>query len=304
MKRLIKVRHHQLEVLPILTAVYQPDGLATLDFEDLLPFEIDDEYITADSYGQQPSSIPSITAGFNANCRIFWAAVSDATNHVISPQQYRATLPLDLQLSSLQIRLQSTKQALDTAHPKLTQWSIASPPTPNTAPEDELREGQWESMRANTHISHLWLQSMLFEHIVALTERIQQAPSPAGGMAALTSRTLWNSREDICRSLLLVLYNLNASNLEPNGNVLVHKVRTVATTLLDCPFELQGDVARRANGYIAEFAGVLAGIDRSDDNAGAGERYWSEVDGLGRRALREFAGSISDAGSLGGGIMS
>ena len=130
----------------------------------------------------------------------------------------RAVQPA-LQLEYLQDRLQALRYMLDDAPAHLRQWAPTSFEGVRGVSDagQESRSiivAQMESMRANIHVTHLWLQSMVLDQIDALrsAEPSISAPDP---------KTLWSEREDICRQLLHVLHSLSDAHLEPNGYHLV-----------------------------------------------------------------------------------
>lgn len=52
----------------------------------------------------------------------------------------------------------------------------------------------------------------------------------------------------------------------------------MAVTLLACPFEAQDERGRRAEGYLREFTGVLAGLDHSDTINTLSAQSWVDID--------------------------
>lgn len=193
-------------------ATYKSADFYGLSAEAFLPVEVDDEHITTNCICPQPSDVSSITIGFNVNCRIYWDSVVPPS---VIPGLTICTSEAEKKLLSLKARLQRVKYALeDDGHPKLGQWSVA-----RRGDDSDVLESQWESMRANVHIGHLWLQSVLFENIVNLTPSMSANQSHFNVL--VHSQMLWNEREDICRRLLNILYNISQVNMEPNGTALV-----------------------------------------------------------------------------------
>lgn len=57
-----------------------------------------------------------------------------------------------------------------------------------------------------------------------------------------------------------------------------YKVRDVGVALLNCPFDAQQPSARRAAGYIQEFAQVLSRLDRSEMLNMSSLKSWVDTD--------------------------
>lgn len=265
------------------------------------PVEVNDENILPDKILPQAENCTSLTAGLNVLVRLYhialetrqlsqsFAECKDQGSFSQSDQQH-----LDL----LKTSFYKQKHALDVVPEEFKDWDVQK----KEHVSDPLAARQFEIMRANIRVTHLWLQSLVFEDIVSLSTDPAKSRS-FGSMADL--ETLWGERESICRELLLVLYNISHANLEPNGASLVscalfrsfksplshpslfrqvHKIRVVAATLIDCPFEMQGSIARQAYSYIKAFASVLASLD---GNVAVWES-WSSLDRHERRPVSEF----------------
>ena len=150
--------------------------LRNINLEDLIPVDIDDEQIFENEIG--PAQSFPLTTGFNIHSRVFWASLGHSERED-SPADARS-------------RLHSLKYMLDTIPRELRQWPSLSHSTKQIA-----------SIRANLHVTHLWLQSILLDQLEG--EQVQ-----------------WAEREDISRQLLHVLHNIPHESLEPNG---LHLVR-------------------------------------------------------------------------------
>ncbi|GJC92017.1 quinate utilization pathway activator [Colletotrichum higginsianum] len=153
---------------------------------------------------------------------------------------------------------------------------------------EEMRtvmRGQAEVMRANIHVTHLWLQSLLLEKVeVVIQESALGNPSSGVGAAAAAEevsealRENWAEREDICRQMLHLLHSIPYVYLEPNGLYLTYKVRDVAVTLLNCPFQPHERPARRAVEYMRDFTRALSRLDRSETVNTNSLKSWVDVD--------------------------
>lgn len=80
--------------------------------------------------------------------------------------------------------------------------------------------GQHEIMRANIHVTHLWLQSLLLEQVDAVVQE-NVVNDPSAGDVSASLRANWAEREDICRQMLHLLHSIPHAYLEPNGLYLV-----------------------------------------------------------------------------------
>ncbi|PVH81573.1 hypothetical protein DL98DRAFT_170393 [Cadophora sp. DSE1049] len=263
--------HSQLQNLRKERLTYLDETtMSTINLQELMPIEVDDEMIHEDFVQPQPEQYLSLTTGFNVASRIFWASLLplDSPGSPGAKEQYcncvRSKKP-NLQFTHLQERLYDLKYMLDGLPPQLRQWATVRDEEELDGLDIQQRRvlhSQYESMRANIHVSHLWLQSIVADQIDALRDRepngIQVDP------VATTARNCWPEREDTCRQLLHILHGIPEIHLEPNGHHLTYKVRDVAVTLLACPFDSQHEVARRAFGYLREFTDILSRLDGSE----------------------------------------
>ncbi|KAL1890752.1 hypothetical protein Sste5346_008077 [Sporothrix stenoceras] len=183
-------------------------------------------------------------------------------------------------LELLKAGFEKQKHALDDVPKEFDEWTIGGG-TQGQRDTDPVVARQFEIMRANIRVTHLWLQSLIFEDIVSLSTEGEQEPSS-------NLRNLWDDRENICRQLLHVLYNISHDNLAPNGSSLVHKIRVVAATLVDCPFEFQGSIGRQAYSYIQAFASLLSTLDGANDTAHS-LNVWTNLDQYKRCAVPDFS---------------
>jgi hypothetical protein len=193
--------------------------------EELMPIEVDDEYIFEDKVLPQPSGHLSLTYGLNALSRIFWIAYM----HVEAPASNDVTyLGTDAPSAAtrdqllLKARVQKLKYSVDLLDPVYSQWNnVEDDPTKKTSSKEDLIRRNVESMRANIHVTHLWLQSVL-------NEKIESLIAMSNG-AASSLEIRWNEKEDICRQLLHILCNVSLLNLEPNGNNLVSRDKLLSS---------------------------------------------------------------------------
>lgn len=269
--------------------------LHELDLESLLPMPHDDDQISDTTYGSPPSpSTPSLAEGFNWRSRLFWAGVKSINQDRQSRRDSmhchctrRKDLPVYLDF--LHARLRELNYLLDGAPWYLRQWATKPDPSRDRAQKSDISSLQMEVIRTDIHVSHVWLQSILMDHIESY-HPIQAPPQslplpsalspPTPDTAAamqLSAKIDWAQREDLCRQLLQVLYMAPDLSLEALGVVLVHKVRDVAVSLLNCPYDETGTTASaattsavtsgpatRAKAYLADFSRKLNELDMTE----------------------------------------
>lgn len=236
--------------------------------ETLLPLDLDDEYITPNTLYQQPSSEAPIISGFTGLIHIFLCLIDLPEEAVgrprINSSNTAGTQPSDRYTNRPEYRVlkrmfDRVRYVLDDISPQMTLWSAAAEADSSTQNSDDTRLDQLESMRANLQVTRLWVRSLIFERLLAIYHTFS---TPIGNEVQVHERSHWAEREDICEQLLAVLYNIKQKNLEPNGITLTYKIRQVAATLLDCPFEEHTSISRRARLYIERFMELLTLLDK------------------------------------------
>jgi hypothetical protein len=203
--------------------------LAYLDLEQLMPLEVDDEYIDDHKVLAQPAGAISVVVGFNTASRVFWTALQSPTSEPGDCYCERSRSSL-AQYHHLQSRLGELRYMLDSLPPQLRQWqSPADDPTLyGTDPEQsKLLAAQFATTRANIHVTHLWLQSILSDQMDAIL--LNPSVCEKLGPSVPEHQARWIEREHICRQLLHVLWNIPDVFLEPNGHHLVSLARTPGT---------------------------------------------------------------------------
>ncbi|CAI6340139.1 unnamed protein product [Periconia digitata] len=141
-----------------------------------------------------------------------------------------------------------------------------SPPTDSEMPPDLSH--QFDIVRANVHITSLYLQSCIIEACSdAFTSpqasTIVSSPGDeAGSSPKCTPRTqLWIFRKSLAKELLEVLNFCSSRTLEANGSSMIVKIREIASTLLDSDLEATSDQEAESRQYVSQFAEILAGLD-------------------------------------------
>lgn len=177
---------------------------------------------------------------------------------------------------------------LDEVPSHFSQWAPGQDGARSCEDSDaHVQKVQLEVMRANIHVTHLWLQSIILDQIEALQRSDAAASTPVPD-----SMVSWTEREDICRPLLHVLHSVSDTSLEPNGHHLVsafetsetrerwryhktspfrliradlflscflqtYETRDVAVSLLTCPFDQQDKVSVRASQHLRQFTATF-----------------------------------------------
>jgi hypothetical protein len=238
--------------------------------ETLLPLDLDDEYITPNSLYQQPSSEIPLASGFTGLVHIFLCLMDLPEEVVGRPRITSSTTEARRSSDSyinrpnylvLKRMFDRVRYVLDDIAPQMALWQgdWAGTELDHSDQNSATRSDQLESMRANLQVSRLWVRSLIFERLLEIYHR---SSSCTGDQAKAHDREHWSEREDICEQLLAVLYNIKQKNLEPNGISLTYKIRQVAATLLDCPFEEHTSISRRARLYIERFMELLTLLDK------------------------------------------
>lgn len=231
--------------------------LESIDLESLMPMDVEDEHIFSDQVMTAPKTLPTLTTAFVIHSRIFWYAL-ESSHDSGTPECLccRSRSPT-AQKAHLRGRLKELKYALDDIPSELRQWAIPLP-----GPQlERVTFSQFATLRANIHVTHLWLQSILLDHLDTLS-------SPEDN---------WPEREVISSQLLHVLHSISQEDIEPNGLHLVYKVRDVAVGLLACPFSLTDASAKRAQGFVREFTGIMARLDASETVNTANLQSWVDT---------------------------
>lgn len=130
--------------------------LASLDLEQLMPLEVDDEWISEDAVMPQPAGVISVLVGFNTASRVFWTALQSPTNKAEDCYCERTRSPV-AQYQYLKSRLHELHYMLDSLPPQLRQWQNTTndPSLYGADPEQcRLLIAQFATTRANVHVTH------------------------------------------------------------------------------------------------------------------------------------------------------
>ena len=229
----IWLRHFRLED-PSWISLYDRFAFDSATAEHLFPYEVDDEYITATTIGPQPSNKLALTVGLNILSRVFCGILpivrdvslplatannaDDDQKDMIGTCECGNIIRPTSQKVVLYSLLQKQKSVMEDLPNEFTQWHKPSTADMARIPgvHGTVEASHYESMKANIHVTHLWIQSTLFERLVAVSKMEGQSVNEEVDMSGV-----WTLRESICRQLLSILYNISQTNLEPNGTSLV-----------------------------------------------------------------------------------
>ena len=198
-----------------------------------------------------------MTTGFIIHSRLFWQAIENPYGNERGECLCCRDHSPAAQVAHLERRLQDLKYALDDAPRPFRQYALSD----FDSASHSLSSSQLGTLRANIHVTHLWLQSMLLDQLDLLTSPEQH----------------WHEREDISTQLLHVLHNTPQADIEPNGLHLVYKVRDVAVGLLACPYEPPDPSAKRAQEYVKAFTDIMARLDASETINTANLQSWIDT---------------------------
>lgn len=232
-------------------------SMATTNLRALMPIEVEDEQIFQHETFSPPTSEVSMTTGFVIHSRLFWLAIEDPHDNARGECLCCRDRSSAAQIAHLGRRLRDLKYALDDAPKPFRQYASSGLDSASYT----LSSSQLGILRANIHVTHLWLQSMLLDQLDFLTSPEQH----------------WHEREDISTQLLHVLHNTPQADIEPNGLHLVYKVRDVAVGLLACPYEAPDSSAKRAQEYVKAFTDVMARLDASETVNTANLQSWIDT---------------------------
>ncbi|KAF4617490.1 hypothetical protein D9613_006076 [Agrocybe pediades] len=242
------------------------------------PKELDDEYITPTAYLPQPHGKTAIVSGLNYTSRIF-ALLGEILVRIrvdkrSPPQGQFATARLE-EVQSLQARILS---ALSHAPEALRLKQTPSQPNvlpeyggagfrqatfaevkdffdnPNASRENALNP--FLVMQANLYVTQQLVRFVIEQYRDELIMSLQ---------GNLDEQQVAEDREAVARDLLNILHSIPIQSIATNGPSLVHKVRFVASTLLDAvrKAETAPASAARAHAYLWDFLSILSEIERN-----------------------------------------
>lgn len=247
-----------------------------------MPLDVEDEAIFEDRVVPELSPQPNLTTGFNLANLVWWAAV-ESWGDPSTPGSARRPCTCSHfhdrreRAAHVQSRLQDLKYTLDAIPPELRQWALRPINQSSTAsPQDqEILSTQYGAIRANLHVTHIWLRSILLDQLDSLSAETCPATSPAH-LATVESR--WAERENLAAQLIHLLHGIAPRAVEPNALHFAYKVRDVAVGLLGCPFEERDPASVRAAGYVRDFTQILSRLDASEVVMTTNLQTWVDTD--------------------------
>ncbi|CAA7261386.1 unnamed protein product [Cyclocybe aegerita] len=242
------------------------------------PKELDDEYITPSAYLPQPHGKTAIVSGLNYTSRIF-ALLGEILVRIrvdkrSPPQGQFATARLE-EVQSLHNRiLAALSHAPEPLRLKQT------PSQPHVPPEyggPGFRQATFAEVkdffdnpnasRANALNPFLVMQANLFvtQQLVRFVIEQYRDELLMALQGNLDEQQVAQDREAVASDLLNILHSIPIQSIATNGPSLVHKVRFVASTLLDAvrKAEIAPASAARAHAYLWDFLSILSEIERN-----------------------------------------
>ncbi|KIK69662.1 hypothetical protein GYMLUDRAFT_34056 [Collybiopsis luxurians FD-317 M1] len=242
------------------------------------PKELDDEYITPNAYLPQPHGKTAVVSGLNYTSRIF-ALLGEILVRIrvdkrSPPQGQFATARLE-EVQSLHQRILG---ALSLAPEPLRLKPVLShshlPPEYGgagfrKATFDEVKDffDNPNASRANALNPFLVMQANLYvtQQLVRFVIEQYRDELLLSLQGSLDDQKVAEDREAVARELLNILHSIPIQSIATNGPSLVHKVRFVASTLLDAvkKVETAPASAARAHAYLWDFLSILSEIERN-----------------------------------------
>lgn len=256
------------------------------------PRELDDEYITPSAYLPQPHGKTALVSGLNYTSRIF-ALLGEILVRIrvdkrSPPQGQFLTARLE-EVQALHQRIISAlahaPEPLRLKHPHgqhippeyggagFRQATFAEVKdffdNPNASRANALNP--FLVMQANLYVTQQLVRFVIEQY------RDELMTSLHGG---IDESRVAEDREAVASDLLNILHSIPIQSIATNGPSLVHKVRFVASTLLDAvrKAETAPASAARAHAYLWDFLSILSEIERNyllDD-----ERDVASADGM------------------------
>ncbi|KAH9925419.1 uncharacterized protein BXZ73DRAFT_103298 [Epithele typhae] len=252
------------------------------------PRELDDEYITPSAYLPQPHGKTAIVSGLNYTSRIF-ALLGEILVRIrvdkrSPPQGQFLTARLE-EVQALHARIVAAlAHAPDPLRLKHAHGGQSHLPPEyggagfRQAAFTEVKDffDNPNASRANALNPFLVMQANLYVtqqlvRFVIEQYRDELVTSLQGGV---DEHRVVEEREAVASDLLNILHSIPIQSIATNGPSLVHKVRFVASTLLDAvrKAETAPASAARAHAYLWDFLSILSEIERNylldDDRTG------------------------------------
>ncbi|KAJ7134497.1 fungal-specific transcription factor domain-containing protein [Mycena epipterygia] len=242
------------------------------------PKELDDEYITPSAYLPQPHGKTAIVSGLNYTSRIF-ALLGEILVRIrvdkrSPPQGQFATARLE-EVQSLHSRILSALAHCPEPLRLKRSFSQSNVPpeyggagfrqatfaevkdffdNPNASRENALNP--FLVVQGNIYVTQQLVRFVIEQYRDELVMSIQ---------GSVDEQKVAEDREAVASDLLNILHSIPIQSIATNGPSLVHKVRFVASTLLDAvrKAETAPASAARAHAYLWDFLSILSEIERN-----------------------------------------
>ncbi|KAA1469785.1 hypothetical protein DENSPDRAFT_835451 [Dentipellis sp. KUC8613] len=242
------------------------------------PKELDDEYITPSAYLPQPHGKTSLVSGLNYITRIF-ALLGEILVRIrvdkrSPPQGQYATARLE-EVQSLHSRILSA--LVHAPEPLRLKQTHTQSQVPGDYGGAGFRQATFAEVkdffdnpnasRANALNPFLVMQANLYvtQQLVRFVIEQYRDELITSIRGSNDEQRIADDREAVASDLLNILHNIPIQSIATNGPSLVHKVRFVASTLLDAvrKAETAPATAARAHAYLWDFLSILSEIERN-----------------------------------------
>ncbi|KAG6850063.1 hypothetical protein H0H93_001613 [Arthromyces matolae] len=242
------------------------------------PKELDDEYITPSAYLPQPHGKTALVSGLNYISRIF-ALLGEILVRIrvdkrSPPQGQFATARLEEVQSLHQRILAALIHAPEPLRLKPVHPQSHLPPEYGGAGFRQATFAEVKDFfdnpnasRANALNPFLVMQSNLYvtQQLVRYVIEQYRDELVISLQGSIDEMQMAEDREAVASDLLNILHSIPIQSIATNGPSLVHKVRFVASTLLDAvrKAETAPASAARAHAYLWDFLSILSEIERN-----------------------------------------
>lgn len=213
----------------------------TRAMDDLLPLEVDDEFITEHEVLTQPEGRCSLAAGLNGMTAINMNLMqANPANPAFTPRRIESLVSVEVQggqepscISENEIKQLDAVRVASEQIGKLEHCLDGLPnglslssdtPQNESTPGSELLNSQLQTMKANLYVTHLWAQNLLVEQMRTMSES-----NLYGKTLSLMDDLCWTTQERVGHQLLDLLRTLPRTDLLHNGSILVSLVECCST---------------------------------------------------------------------------
>lgn len=242
------------------------------------PKELDDEYIIHSAYLPQPRGKTALVSGLNYISRIF-ALLGEILVRIrvdkrSPPQGQFATARLE-EVQSLHSRIMGA--LMHTPEPLRLKQTCRHSRLPAECGGAGFRQATFaevkdffenpKASRANALNPFLVMQANLYvtQQLVRFVVEQYRDELITALQGSIDEQQVAEDREAVASDLLNILHSIPIQSIATNGPSLVHKVRFVASTLLDAvrKAETAPASAARAHAFLWDFLSILSEIERN-----------------------------------------